>query len=255
MLARLTLTAFAVTLLNAGDSLPRPTGAVAPACRPLAFEGSRFTICTARSGDHRIRLADLDAGGRPLRQFSTLKVYLGTDARRVAFAMNAGMYDLGGRPIGLHVEAGVEQAALSRRDGSGNFHLKPNGVFYGDAGGWHVAATDAFAAHRPRRIDFATQSGPMLVIEGRLHPAFAPDGTSKHIRNGVGIDEEGNAIFAISEERVSFGRFARLFRDELGCRDALYLDGSISRLWDPAAGREDRGAPLGPMVVVLDAGG
>lgn len=182
-------------------------------------------------------------------------MHLGGDARRVSFAMNAGMFDMSGRPIGLHVEAGKEQVMLSRREGHGNFHLKPNGVFFGDAKGWHVTATDAFAAKRPARIDFATQSGPMLVIEGKFHPAFAPDGTSQHVRNGVGVDEHGNAVFAISEERVSFGRFARLFRDGLGCRNALYLDGSISRLWDAQSGRQDSGMPLGPMVVVLEAGG
>lgn len=166
--------------------------------------------------------------------------------------MNAGIYDLPGHPIGLYLEAGPEQVPLSRRDGSGNFHLKPNGVFYGDATGWHVAATDAFAAQRPKRIDFATQSGPMLVIEGAFHPAFTANGRSRHIRNGVGVDTGGNALFVISEEKVSFGRFARLFRDELACRNALYFDGFVSRLWDPASGREDRGVPLGPMVVVLN---
>lgn len=250
MFARLVIAALAVALLSAGDSSARPK--TPDACRPLEFEGSRFTVCTARPGRHRIRLADLDAGGRPLRQFSRLRTHLGGDARRVSFAMNAGMFDAAGLPIGLHVEEGREQVALSRRDGRGNFHLKPNGVFFGDAAGWHVAATDAFAADRPARIDFATQSGPMLVIDGKLHPAFAPDGTSTHVRNGVGVDKDGSAVFAISEERVSFGRFARLFRDGLGCRNALYLDGSISRLWDPGSGREDGGMALGPMVVVLD---
>ena len=103
-------------------------------------------------------------------------------------------------------------------------------------------------ASRPR---WATQSGPMLVIDGALHPAFAPNGDSLHVRNGVGVDGAGIAWFAISDEPVSFGRFARLFRDSLGCRNALFLDGAVSSLWDRPAGRRDSYSRLGPLVAVF----
>jgi prepilin-type processing-associated H-X9-DG protein len=91
----------------------------------------------------------------------------------------------------------------------------------------------------------------MLVIEGKLHPRFDADGESRHIRNGVGIAPDGTPMFVISEDFVSFGKFARLFRDELKARNALYFDGSVSSLWDPRNHRRDVGAELGPMVVVL----
>jgi uncharacterized protein YigE (DUF2233 family) len=91
----------------------------------------------------------------------------------------------------------------------------------------------------------------MLVIDGKMNSRFDPDGQSRYVRNGVGVDEEGVPVFAISDQPVSFGKFARLFRDALGCRNALYLDGSVSSLWDPANNRMDSFAAIGPMLVAL----
>jgi uncharacterized protein YigE (DUF2233 family) len=99
-------------------------------------------------------------------------------------------------------------------------------------------------------VRWATQSGPLLLIAGRLHPRFSADGPSLHIRNGVGVANPRTAWFAISDEPVSFGRFARFFRS-LGCRDALFFDGGVSSLWDPAAGRRDSRAEIGPIVAVF----
>jgi uncharacterized protein YigE (DUF2233 family) len=167
------------------------------------------------------------------------------------FAMNAGMYDETGGPIGLYVEDGRERHAVNRRRGGGNFHLLPNGVFAVDGEGRvRIVPSAAYdPASRPR---WATQSGPMLVIDGALHPAIRPNGESLHVRNGVGVADEGTAWFVISDEPVSFGRLARLFRDVLGCRNALYLDGSVSSLWDRPAGRRDDRAALGPLVAVFE---
>ena len=91
----------------------------------------------------------------------------------------------------------------------------------------------------------------MLLIDGALHPRIAENGESLQVRNAVGVGLDGNAWFAISDEPVSFGRFARLFRDRLACPDALYLDGAVSRLWDPVSRRLDGGPPIGPIVVAL----
>jgi uncharacterized protein YigE (DUF2233 family) len=161
------------------------------------------------------------------------------------------MYDEQGAPVGLYVEAGRRLKSLNLRTGPGNFHLMPNGVFAMDGNG-RVAITPsrAFAA-KPRSPRWATQSGPMLVIHGEIHPRFDRDGPSRLVRDGVGVRDPDTAFFAISEEGVSFGRFARFFRDRLGCADALFLDGSVSSLWDPGAGRQDGYSSLGPMVVVL----
>lgn len=193
------------------------------------------------------------AAGRsetPVRQFADLEMQLGPRAERVSFAMNAGMYDKQGRPIGLAIVDGKQRHAINRNKGGGNFHLIPNGVFHVRRNGEAEVVTSK--AWRPSpTIRFASQSGPMLVIDGKLHPAFEADGTSRYVRNGVGIAPNGRPLFVISEGPVSLGKFARFFRDGLKARNALFFDGAVSALWDPANGRRDITKPLGPMVVVF----
>ncbi|MGH6950774.1 MAG: phosphodiester glycosidase family protein [Vitreimonas sp.] len=223
-----------------------------PACVTRMFEGSRFIVCAFDTRRHQLRLVSEGPDGQHLRSFTALQAALGRDARRVRFAMNAGMFNPAGAPIGLYVAEGHEQHVLRLTDGPGNFHMKPNGVFWiDDAGLVHIDTSDAYAAAAPSP-HWATQSGPMLVIDGRLHPRFAADGASRLMRNGVGARDGRTAYFVISGGFVSFGRFARFFRDELGCTDALFLDGSVSSLWAPSLGRTDDDHALGPMVVVMD---
>ncbi len=236
--------AFAVTARTQGAS-DRP-------CAQRRFEGSRFIVCTYDATRHDLRLASRGAEGEYLRDFDALNEMLGRDSARLRFAMNAGMFNDAGAPIGLYVEDTVERHRLRLTDGPGNFHMKPNGVFWQSAdGAVHVTSSEEFAAaeHDAR---WATQSGPMLVIDGDLHPRFQHDGPSRYIRNGVGVRDERHAYFVISSGAVSFGRFARFFRDELGCRDALFFDGAVSSLWAPSLDRRDDTHAIGPMVVVLE---
>lgn len=231
--------------------LPRLQSRDAP-CTVREFESSRFIVCTYDARRQDMRLYSRASDGGYLRGFEAMQSEMGADARRVRFAMNAGMYNDAGAPIGLYVQNGDEQKSISLTDGPGNFHLKPNGVFWqGHDGSLHIDASDAYAAE-PRAPRWATQSGPMLIIDGELHPRIAEDGASRFIRNGVGVTDEHNAYFVISSGFVSFGRFARFFRDELHCRDALFLDGTVSSIWAPSVGRYDDNHELGPMVVVLD---
>lgn len=223
-----------------------------PACVVRTFEGSRFTVCEFDARGEDLRLVSRGRDGAFLRRFDAVANDLGAEAPRVRFAMNAGMFNDAGAPIGLYVADGVEGHTLQLSDGPGNFHLKPNGVFWQGADGTvHVETSEdyALALHEPR---WATQSGPMLVIDGALHPRIADDGVSRYIRNGVGIRDAHTALFVISSGAVSFGRFARFFRDQLHCRNALFLDGAVSSLWLPDRNRRDDGHRLGPMVVVLD---
>lgn len=231
---------------------PTPTPTVASACERVTFEGAALTHCTADPAKHRI-VTDLGpSGGAPYRSLARLAEARGSDAPKVAFAMNGGMFDGEGKPIGYYVESGERLKELNRADGPGNFHMKPNGVFFGSDGAWQIRTADDFYANVGDRPRFGTQSGPMLVVDGKLHPEIAEDGPSKAIRNGVGIDAQGRAHFVISEGPVSFGVLARYFRDELDTPDALYLDGSVSALWDPARERVDGRAPIGPLIVVED---
>ena len=235
-----------------GDAKAPAKFATASPCQSASFEGTALTHCVADPAKHRIRTALDGPGGQPARSLAVLKDML-PPTENVAFAMNAGMFDDSGNPIGYYVEDGERRHALNRNKGGGNFHLLPNGVFYGTGSIWRVRATEDFARHVATRPDFATQSGPMLVIDGKLHPAFAADGTSLKIRNAVGIDRHGRAHFVISKDPVSFGKLARYFRDVLGTPNALFLDGSVSQLWDPGHGRLDGGPPLGPLIVVEKA--
>lgn len=219
-------------------------------CAEMRFEAERYTVCTFDGAHDELRLADRGARSY-LRSFEKLERELGQDSARVRFAMNAGMFNDFGGPIGLYVEDGVRKHRISLGRGAGNFHLLPNGVFWQDAaGGVHVTESRAYAASR-RAPRWATQSGPMLVIDGALHPSFADDGASRLIRNGVGVAGAHTAYFVISETDVSFGKFARFFRDRLHCGNALYLDGNVSSLWAPSLNRRDDARPLGPMLIVL----
>lgn len=169
--------------------------------------------------------------------------------RPPVLAMNGGMYDPGLNPVGLLIENSQTLNPLNPRTGSGNFYLQPNGVFtvdrrgrarVVDSAGWRGIAADTV---------FATQSGPLLVIGGRLHPALGPNGASRYRRNGVGVRADGTVVLAISRREVSFGAFARLFRDELHCPDALFLDGAVSALARPQGAIVGGTFPAGPVIV------
>ena len=163
--------------------------------------------------------------------------------------MNGGMYGADLAPVGLYVEDGKRRVRADTRAGASNFHLLPNGVFWIGDGVAGVEETSRYLADAPA-TRFATQSGPMLVIDGRIHPKILPTGTSAKIRNGVCVRDGTTAIFVIAEEPVTFYAFAQLFRDGLGCANALFLDGSVSSLYAPELGRDDELTPLGPMIGV-----
>lgn len=216
------------------------------ACRDIDFDGLPYTICEVGIADD-IRLFQQAADGRPYGSFDRVNAALAAEGKQLGFAMNAGMYHADRAPVGLMIEDGVERAPIVTAEGPGNFGLLPNGVFcIGER--FAVIESRAFAADPPA-CRFASQSGPMLVIDGALHPRFLVDSTSLYIRNGVGVSADGRtATFAISNRRVTFHQFGRLFRDGLKLPDALYFDGSISRLYDAGRNRFDWGGPMGPMV-------
>lgn len=230
---------------------PQPSATIASqvesACRSVIFENTPLTDCIANPERHRIATALAGAEGnfRSLTAFAASR-----DPKTIAFAVNAGMFDEAGDPIGYFVEKGDRKKELNTADGEGNFHMKPNGVFYGSGDDWAVRTAEDFRANVSERPEFGTQSGPMLVVGGKLHPEITPDGPSRTVRNAVGIDEQGRAHFVISSAPISFGKLARFYRDELKVRNALYLDGSVSQLWNPATGRIDAGAAIGPILVI-----
>jgi uncharacterized protein YigE (DUF2233 family) len=126
-----------------------------------------------------------------------------------------------------------------------------------------ILETRSFVKQKPQ-VDFATQSGPLLVIDGEVnsrsyHPDNSPVGLyryggSKKYRVAVGSRDRNLVVFAISESEVSFGEFARLFRDKLRCKNALFLDGgSATSFYSPVLGRNGNFLPLGPIIGVYGA--
>lgn len=221
-------------------------------CAAVIFEEQHLTHCVADPARHSIVMALANEDGTPFRSLKAYGASLGDAAANVAFAMNGGMFDGEGKPVGYYVENGERLRELNRNDGPGNFHMKPNGVFFGSDGKWQIRAADDFYAEVGDRPQFGTQSGPMLLIDGQLHPQITEDGPSRTIRNAVGVDADGKAHFVISEAPVSFGLIARYFRDRLKTPNALYLDGAVSALWNPTSERLDSTAPLGPLIVVTN---
>jgi uncharacterized protein YigE (DUF2233 family) len=219
-------------------------------CRDMVFEAETYAVCEVPLGsDLRLFLNGPD--GQPIGTFERLRDAAAADGKALGFAMNAGMYHPDRSPVGLYVENGQEISRLVRSAGPGNFGLLPNGVFCITDARFIVQETLAFDTARPE-CRFASQSGPLLVMAGVLHPRFLEDSESRYVRNGVGVSRDGQtAWFVLSDRAVSFHDFARLFSDGLGAPDALYFDGNISRLYAPELGRDDIGFPMGPMVGLL----
>ena len=221
-------------------------------CRAITHEGSDYTVCEIDLRHQVVKFFWKRPNGQPYGYLSSLPQSLGNRSGPLLFATNAGMYHPHYRPVGLYVENGRELVRANTKPGPGNFHMKPNGVLYvaGEFAG--VVETGSFLKQKPR-ADFATQSGPMLVINGRLHPRFARHGGSRKYRIGVGSQDPSTLVFAISESAISFGEFARLFRDKLRSKNALFLDGGgATSFYSPALGRNSNLVPLGPMIGVYE---
>lgn len=230
----------------------RDDGEKALNCRSVEHLGDAYSVCSYSVAEHDIRLFYGDASGTPFYQFSTLERELDEQGETLIFAMNGGMYHEDRRPVGFFRDAFGDQATVNTNDGPGNFHLKPNGVFWLESGRAGVSESQAFL-DQGIDPDYATQSGPMLVIDGALHPALNPDGTSHRRRNGVGVSADGQTVhFAISDAAVTFYEFATLFHDEIGVPNALFLDGQVSRIFAPELKRNEIGADLGPIVGVVE---
>ncbi len=222
-----------------------------PPCQPYRFEQRSYSLCTAPLARYDIQIFWKRPNGETYTYLSALPK-TGKKGGKLAFALNGGMFHPDYRPVGLYIEEGRELVKPSTKAGPGNFHLKPNGIFYAGDEGAGVLETGAFLKLRPKAL-FATQSGPMLVIDGKLHPRLAKASASAKQRDGVCV-RDGVAIFAISEEEVPFDTFERLFRDGVKCRNALFLDGgSAPALYVPSLSRSGNSLlGLGPMIAVYE---
>ena len=243
----LVLNAFLVLGLLAANGMASAT------CAPKDFDSAKFTVCTFDPRRDDIRLFLNGPDDKPFGSLGALAEAQKAKGAKLIFAMNAGMFGQDQSPVGLYVEDRRKLHEADTRGGATNFHMKPNGVFWIGDGVAGVTETSRYLAATPP-ARYATQSGPMLIIDGKIHPKIRPDGTSQKIRNGVGACKGGAVSFAIADEPVTFDTFARLFRDSLGCQNALFLDGSVSSLYAPELNRGDELEPLGPIVGVVERG-
>jgi uncharacterized protein YigE (DUF2233 family) len=209
----------------------------------------RFTIIRVNVPEEHVELFLGDESGKPFNRFDRLASWLKARDKQLRFAMNAGMYHSDFSPVGLLVMDGRQVAPLNLGTGFGNFYLRPNGVFLVSRAGPRIVESSEYP-RLSQGVRLATQSGPLLVRRGIINPAFNPSSKSRLIRNGVGVQGE-QAIFAISEQPVTFYELAIFFRDELRCPDALYLDGTVSSLHSTELQRSDFKVDLGPIIGVV----
>ena len=162
-----------------GEATPAPAPSVASACTSVTFEDVPLTHSIADPAEHRITTALVPSDGE---NFGRIAAFASSaDADGIAFAMNGGMYGDDLRAIGYYVQNSERLSELNRAEGPGNFHMKPNGVFFGSNGTWRVLDTETFFRTVGDRPQFGTQSGPMLVIEGDLRPRHPASGEG-HLR-------------------------------------------------------------------------
>jgi uncharacterized protein YigE (DUF2233 family) len=199
---------------------------------------------------HPIKMFWKSENGQLIRSLGNLKNHLEEKRNELLFATNGGMYKEDRSPVGLFIQNGFILSPIDTSTGIGNYYLKPNGVFYitrtGSAG---ISTTANFKFNS--KIKDATQSGPMLVIEGTIHPSFIKASTNLNIRSGVGILADGKVVFVLSKQPVNFYSLAEYFIN-LGCRNALYLDGFVSRTYLPEKNWKQTDGDFGVIIGVLD---
>lgn len=211
-----------------------------------------FHLIRVEPERHILALVWHDSSGEPFGTIEAVRASVEEKGERIVAITNAGIYEPGLVPTGLFVENGAVRQALNTTDGEGNFYLKPNGVFAITPAGPRIDDTSRFSTLADS-ILFATQSGPLLVNDGEIHPAFTPGSANCRVRSGVGVGDDGVVYLALSNGAVNFYDFARYFRNELGVSDALYLDGGISEMFAPGAGLHPTGTQrYAAMIVVTE---
>jgi uncharacterized protein YigE (DUF2233 family) len=223
------------------------------AARRITYQGNTYDTYEVALPQPRLRFFLRRPDGTPLGSLGNLRDWLGSRGQRLVFATNAGMFTPARTPVGLYVEEGRELVSLNTREDSGNFFLKPNAVFFLTEAQASILESDAYKSRAPEKVLYATQSGPALVLRGKLHPAFREGSKNRaDRRSGVGILAPDRVVFAIANQPVNLHEFASFFRDELGCQDALYLDGVVSRMYLPALGREELDGDFGAMMAISE---
>ncbi|WP_051359835.1 phosphodiester glycosidase family protein [Adhaeribacter aquaticus] len=224
--------------------------------KSIDFKGNTFLVFIADLEKDEIKLHLKRPGGSNFYSLGAVKEYLESKSLTPLMITNAGMFTPTYEPVGVYIE---EKSLLypldtnpGRRDA--NFYLKPNGVFVLDGKNKPlILDTEAYrTALRNKTLQpkLATQSGPMLIKGGVMHNAFLEGSKSLYIRSGVGILSEKKVMFVITKQPINFYDFALFFKEIFNCKNALFLDGAISKmyLWDKSP--DELGGEFGPIISV-----
>ncbi len=225
------------TLLRDGMASPRFNLQEHRAQR-FAFCQRSYDAFIVDPSDARLLFLFRDNRGKRLGSLGKLRDYMADQNRELVFATNGGMFNPRFEPNGLFVSEGETFQSLNLSSGKGNFYLKPNGVFLIGDGHAKIMPSDQYPKYAGS-VRFATQSGPLLLQDGKIHPGFNPRSRHRFVRNGVGLLKNEQLVFVISRQPVNFYQFAEVFRDYFGCEQALFLDGGISKMYLPALQRHD----------------
>ncbi len=198
----------------------------------------------------RLELMDTDDSGKRFRNAKGLEAWGRSRNLRLIFATNAGIFSPELKPLGLFIKEGKLVVPMNRADGRGNFYLKPSGVFFIDTKRADVVATTKYYTSPTVRI--ASQSGPLLLNDGKMHPEFRKDSENLTTRSGVGVASDTDVVFAISEGPINFYDFASFFEKSLDCKSALYLDGAISKMYLPELDMLEREGDFAAMFAVFE---
>jgi uncharacterized protein YigE (DUF2233 family) len=193
-----------------------------------------------------------DANSSIYQRFSRVNAQVEKEGRVLKMATNGGIYMKDNSPLGLYVEQGVQRKKINKsKNEYGNFYLQPNGVFYVTDSSAHIVPTDKYERYK-RGVRYATQSGPMLVVNGEINKKFDKDSKHNNIRNGVGVTKDGKVYFIISNQPLSLHAFASFFKEGLECHNALYLDGAISKMYLPDLNRMQLDGNFGVIIGIVE---
>ncbi len=208
----------------------------------------QFVAYVANPKEQNVCLYYKNEKGINFGSLKNIKTFLNKKNKSLLFAMNGGMYKKDKSPQGLFIEKSIQKTPIDTTSATGNFYLKPNGIFYitNDKKAF-VCRTEDFLSNK--NIQYATQSGPMLVIDGTIHKAFNKNSTNLNIRNGVGVLPNNDILFVMSKKEINFYEFADYFKNK-GCKNALYLDGFVSRVYCPKEKWEQTDGNFGVIIGV-----
>ncbi|WP_294232579.1 phosphodiester glycosidase family protein [uncultured Chryseobacterium sp.] len=219
-------------------------------CKKKDELGNDFVIFEVDPKIEKVSFYWKDTDGKILKSISRLKHKTERKSEKLKFAMNGGMFSINNIPKGLYIENFKTLNKLDTLNGKGNFYLPPNGVFYlMENNKAQITESNAFRVNS--NIKYATQSGPVLLVNKEINPIFQKYSKNTNIRNGVGILKNGNIIFIMSKSEINFYNFASVFKN-IGCEKALYLDGFVSRTYCPEKKWIQEDGDFGVMIGVTE---